>query len=105
MAFRTDAARKEDSQEQAIARTMAFWQPRESICLNVEDARETIENVAGFFGLLAAWEADHRTAEVAAPLKNSNVTEISIVAHEATNEHESKQEDINCSPASNVLAA
>ena len=64
-----------------------------------------IENVTGFFGVLAAWEADHRTAAAAVALKNSNVTEISAAAHEPTNEPEFNQENTHCSPASNFLAA
>jgi hypothetical protein len=64
-----------------------------------------IENVTGFFGVLAAWEADHHAAEAAVPLKNSNVTEISAVAHESTNELEFQQESTDCTPASNSLAA
>jgi hypothetical protein len=64
-----------------------------------------IENATGFFAQLAAWDADHRIAEAAVPLENSKVTEIRAIAHEAPNELEFEQENTDCSPANNCLAA
>jgi len=104
---RRAAARNNESEvhREAVAQTLLFWQPRESKCLNAEDGRQMIENVAGFFGLLATWEADQHTEEASVPLKYSNVTEIVGVAHEPTKEPEFKQENTDCSPASDFLAA
>lgn len=39
-------------------RTLEFWQPRTNRTLTAEDAREMTANVAGVFGLLAAWDRD-----------------------------------------------
>ncbi|MEJ0076846.1 MAG: hypothetical protein WDO17_15620 [Alphaproteobacteria bacterium] len=47
-----------------IDETLAFWQPRAQRQLTREDAREIIENVAGFFSVLLEWDAAER--EVAA---------------------------------------
>jgi hypothetical protein len=44
-------------------RTRAFWQPRTSYELTEEDAREMVDNVAGFFCLLAEWDRQARREE------------------------------------------
>ena len=36
--------------------TIALWQPRCTRTLDKEDAREIIENAAGFFSVLAEWD-------------------------------------------------
>jgi hypothetical protein len=38
-----------------IDRTIALWQPRLRRDLSREDARQIVENVTGFFKLLAEW--------------------------------------------------
>jgi len=46
-----------DMKRQFIERTFEVWQRRTSKELNVEDARQIAENVAGFFQILLEWEA------------------------------------------------
>jgi hypothetical protein len=88
-----------------LEQTLLLWQRRDSSRLNVEDARQINENIAGYFTLLAAWEADHRTAEAAVQLKNSNVSQIRAIAHDPAYEPEFEKENTDCSPASDFLAA
>ena len=38
-----------------IDRTIETWQPRSGRDLSREDARQIVENVAGFFSVLAEW--------------------------------------------------
>ncbi len=38
-----------------IDRTIELWEPRLRRDLSREDARQIVENVAGFFGILAEW--------------------------------------------------
>ena len=38
-----------------IDRTIETWQPRLDRDLNREDARQIVENVTGFFSILAEW--------------------------------------------------
>jgi hypothetical protein len=40
-----------------IDRTLEFWRARSSQPRTPEDARQAIENIAGFFGILLEWEA------------------------------------------------
>jgi hypothetical protein len=40
-----------------LEETRVVWQARTGRKLSLEDAREIAENVAGFFGVLAAWTA------------------------------------------------
>jgi hypothetical protein len=35
--------------------TMTFWQQRSSRTLTVEDARQALENISGFFATLQRW--------------------------------------------------
>lgn len=57
-----------------IERTREVWQQHSESQVSAEDAREIVENVAGFFTLLAKWEAardaelnpDHETTELGA---------------------------------------
>jgi hypothetical protein len=44
-----------------IQRTRRTWQPRLGRDLSCEDARQIIENVSGFFGVLADWARSDRT--------------------------------------------
>jgi hypothetical protein len=41
--------------EKLIDRIHRIWQPRLGHYLSREDAREIVENLTGFFGLLAEW--------------------------------------------------
>jgi len=43
--------------------TMAFWQPRSKRTLSREDAREIIENVAGFLSILQEWDKAEREVD------------------------------------------
>lgn len=45
---------------QLIDETIEVWQPYYDRKLTDEDAREIIENVAGFFGALMGWRHDLR---------------------------------------------
>lgn len=45
---------------QLIDETIEVWQPYYDTKLTDEDAREIIENVAGFFGALMGWRHDLR---------------------------------------------
>lgn len=49
------------SSEDLIAKTLSFWQIRTSRILTKEDARQMIENMTGFFRLLAKWDAEDRS--------------------------------------------
>jgi hypothetical protein len=90
---------------QAVESTIVFWQPRISKAMTAEDARQINENIAGYFSLLAAWDADRSSTE-ALQLINSKVTEISSVAFGATTEPEVlEQESTRCNPADSFLAA
>lgn len=51
-----------------IDRTIAAWQPRYDRDLSREDARQIVENVTGFFSLLAEWAQ----AELAAPANDNS---------------------------------
>lgn len=43
---------------QPLARqTLAVWQPRTLRVLTIEDTRQIVENVAGFFEILLEWNA------------------------------------------------
>ncbi len=51
------------SLEQAIDEALKFWQPRYTKKLTREDARQIIENLGGFYGLLLQWDREDREAE------------------------------------------
>ena len=40
---------------EAAKQTLAFWQKKTNCTLNTEDARQIMENLTGFFGVLADW--------------------------------------------------
>jgi hypothetical protein len=54
---------KQTQDKDTITHTMDFWQARSRRALNEEDARQMVENVAGFFRILSEWAA----AEAGAP--------------------------------------
>ena len=58
---RLDAANDNDAGKQ-IARTRQIWQPRMGRDLTDEDARQILQSVTGFFGLLAEWRRAERIA-------------------------------------------
>jgi hypothetical protein len=51
-----------------IDRAIEFWQPRRRRDLTVEDARQIVENVTGFFGILSEWSR----AEISAPTNDTS---------------------------------
>jgi hypothetical protein len=44
-----------------VGATIALWQPRAARELTQEDARQIIENVSGFFAVLAEWSRAERS--------------------------------------------
>lgn len=88
-------------QKEAAEQTLAFWRPRTSSHLDVEDARQIIENVAGFFARLSAWDVQ---AQSSAPLY-SEIAPITAAGPSAVDESESTQEHISCNPVPDSLAA
>jgi hypothetical protein len=56
------------ARDRLIEETIALWQPHCPRPLTAEEARQMIENVAGFFSLLARWEAEERGQEDAVPV-------------------------------------
>jgi hypothetical protein len=61
---RLDAANDNDAGNQ-IARTRQIWQPRTAHDLTDEDARQIMQNVTGFFGVLAEWARVEKMAAAA----------------------------------------
>jgi hypothetical protein len=49
---------REFQSDALIERTLQIWQRCSEQPLDVEDAREIITNVAGFFTLLSQWDAE-----------------------------------------------
>lgn len=43
--------------------TVRFWQARSGAPVSREDARQMVENAAGFFALLKEWDASERERE------------------------------------------
>lgn len=57
------------SPDDQIGPALTFWQPRSSRTLKPEDGREILDNLKGFFSVLAEWqrsEAEQARAESAA---------------------------------------
>jgi hypothetical protein len=50
-----------------VGATIAVWQPRTARELSREDARQVVENITGFFAILAEWSR----AETVAPAKDT----------------------------------
>ena len=55
-----------DISDELIDQTLAVWQPRSARRLTREDARQIVENIAGFFQVLARWDQVARQATMAA---------------------------------------
>jgi hypothetical protein len=58
-----DSIEDRQRREELLARTLQVWQPYTERELTVEDARQIIENMVGFFDLLIAWNARHQEEE------------------------------------------
>ena len=56
--------------ENVIDRTREVWKPRLGRDLSREDARQIVENVTGFFGILIEWSR----AEIPVPANDRNKT-------------------------------
>ena len=73
---RLDAANDNDAGKQ-IARTRQVWQPRIRRDLTDEGARQIMQNVTGFFGVLAEWSrAERLVANDAAAAAKPNEGEV-----------------------------
>jgi len=53
-----DPLRPPDGQRELLDLTLEAWQPLSSCQLSDEDAREILNNVTGFFSVLARWDTD-----------------------------------------------
>jgi hypothetical protein len=61
-----------------IGSTIALWKPRLRRDLNREDARQIVENITGFFSVLAEWSR----AEKPAPANNNDPQVKALLAEE-----------------------
>ena len=60
------------AQSEITDKTIAFWQKRTNRSLNAEDARQIMENLTGFFGMLADWaEKDRESVNGQYPAKTA----------------------------------
>ncbi len=50
----------------SLDETIALWQPLSARRLTREDARQIVENLKGFFGVLREWEAEKRKHDASA---------------------------------------
>jgi hypothetical protein len=53
-------AANDNQKDESIARACLFWRPRFGRDLSGEDARQIVENVSGFFAVLADWSWSER---------------------------------------------
>ncbi len=53
--MRSSVKPSDAANDNLIARTIETWQPRLDYELSREDARQIVENVTGFFSILAEW--------------------------------------------------
>lgn len=90
-------AKGSDDQKNGVELTLLFWQRRTSKNFNVEDARQMIENIAGFFSQLEAWDVRQGSPEANARLGKRNMTAISGSEAELTEKL--------CNPAHDSCAA
>jgi hypothetical protein len=58
----------EGTDRDLVGATIAIWQPRTARELSREDARQIVENITGFFAILAEWSR----AETLAPANDSD---------------------------------
>ena len=66
-----------------IDRTIALWKPRLRRDLSREDARQIVENVTGFFNVLAEWSR----AELPVPA-NDNAAQVKVLLAEGEKDSE-----------------
>ena len=59
-----------DAKQRFLNRTLEVWQPRTCRPLTDEDARQIVENMAGFMTILAEWEAAAETSPEPAPRRD-----------------------------------
>jgi hypothetical protein len=69
----SDAANN-DLNGELIRRTLKVWQPRLGRDLSCEESRQIVENVLGFFALLADWSRSERTV----PANDNRISDDSI---------------------------
>jgi hypothetical protein len=75
-------AANDNLKDELLGRTRQIWQPRLGSDLSREDARQIVENVTGFFALLAKWSR----AETPAPANDTGEPTVSE-AEEAPHDH------------------
>lgn len=66
------------SPDDQIGTALTFWQPRSSKVLKPEDGREILDNLKGFFSVLAEWQR----AEAAQAHAESTALEGAEASHE-----------------------
>ena len=62
-----------------IGPALTFWQPRSSRVLKPEDGREILDNLKGFFSVLAEWQR--------AEAKRARTESTAVTSAEASHEH------------------
>lgn len=63
-----------EANEDFIVKTLEVWQTKILSDLTREDARQIIDNVTGFFGVLQEWEAAEKRHS-----KNTGIDSVKIV--------------------------
>jgi hypothetical protein len=66
-----------------IDQTLELWQPRLRRDLSCEDARQIIENVVGFFDVLAAWSRAEMVAPANDTIEPAETSSSGDVRHES----------------------
>ena len=89
-------------QNEAAEQTQAFWRPRTSSYLDVEDARQILQNIAGYFCQLDNWDRQS-TAQADIRPETAKVTEIGLSNEQALTEF--TQERTSCNQAPDSFAA
>ncbi len=54
---------QQKQQDEFLVQTLRFWKPRTDRELTIDDARDIVNNVAGFFTLLLKWDAEARVQD------------------------------------------
>ena len=67
------------SLDDQIGPALTFWQPRSSRVLKPEDGREILDNLKGFFSVLAEWQR--------AEAKQARAESTAVTSAEAPHEH------------------
>jgi hypothetical protein len=66
------------SPDDQIGPALTFWQPRSSRALKPEDGREILDNLKGFFSVLAEWQR----AEIEQAHAQSTASKSAEASHE-----------------------